>query len=421
MEKITAIKGIKDILPGDAPLWNHIETVARQTFVLFGYKEIRLPIMEKTELFKRSIGETTDIVEKEMYTFQDRDDDFITLRPEATAGVIRAYIEHNMHAYETTTKLFTIGPMFRRERPQKGRFRQFHQINVETFGEDKAQCDAEVIFMLVHFLQATRIYDFSLEINSLGCKKCRPAFSQNVIKHLKGAETRLCPNCQRRIKTNPLRVFDCKTDSCRAIINDAPEVLQFLCVECERHFSEVKSSLNDLSIQYKINPRMVRALDYYIRTAFEVTSGALGAQNAIAGGGRYDGLVSFLGGPEVAGIGFAIGMERLIACLPDKAEITFPADLFIAALGDQAQKKAFVFANQLRRAGIAVEMTYAEKSLKAQMKMADRMKSAFTLIIGEEEIKNNIAQLRNMHTKKQDALPLDKLPEALINILKKER
>jgi len=420
MEKISAIKGIKDILPQETPIWNHFESTARKIFGLFGFREIRVPIIEKTELFKRGIGETTDIVEKEMYTFHDRDDELITLRPEATAGVIRAYIEHNMQAHEQITKLFTIGPMFRRERPQKGRFRQFHQINVELFGEDRPQADAEIIFMLAHFLKSTGITNFSLEINSLGCRKCRPAFSRAVVAHLQGLEQSLCLNCQRRIKTNPLRVFDCKTETCQDIISHAPKILDYLCNECEQHFAGVKSSLADLGISYQINPKMVRGLDYYIRTAFEVTSGTLGAQNAIAGGGRYDGLVSFLGGPEVAGIGFAAGMERLVACLEQKNDRPIKTDVYIAALGATALKKAFLLTNKLREAGISAEMNYSDKSLKSQMKRADKLNSSFTLILGDEEIEKNSVKLRDMNSKKQEILPLDKLPETLLNFLKEK-
>ena len=420
MEKISAIKGIKDILPQETPIWNHFESTARKIFGLFGFREIRVPIIEKTELFKRGIGETTDIVEKEMYTFHDRDDELITLRPEATAGVIRAYIEHNMQAHEQITKLFTIGPMFRRERPQKGRFRQFHQINVELFGEDRPQADAEIIFMLAYFLKSTGITNFSLEINSLGCRKCRPAFSRAVVAHLQGLEQSLCLNCQRRIKTNPLRVFDCKTETCQDIISHAPKILDYLCNECEQHFAGVKSSLADLGISYQINPKMVRGLDYYIRTAFEVTSGTLGAQNAIAGGGRYDGLVSFLGGPEVAGIGFAAGMERLVACLEQKNDRPIKTDVYIAALGATALKKAFLLTNKLREAGISAEMDYSDKSLKSQMKRADKLNSSFTLILGDEEIEKNSVKLRDMNSKKQEILPLDKLPETLLNFLKEK-
>ncbi len=418
MEKITVIKGFKDILPEDTPQWCKLESTARVVFGSFGFREIRVPILEKTELFKRSIGETTDIVEKEMYTFRDRGEEMLTLRPEATASVIRAYIEHNMQSFEPVSRLFTIGPMFRRERPQKGRFRQFHQIDVELFGDDKPQSDAEVISMLIHFLETAGLKELSLEINSLGCRKCRPAFSKAVVDYLKGSEENLCPDCQRRMLTNPLRVFDCKVESCSSIIAQAPRILQYLCPECEEHFTAVKSFLDDLNIKYTINPTMVRGLDYYIRTAFEVKSGSLGAQNSLAGGGRYDGLVSDLGGPEVAGIGFGVGMERLLASLPEMGKNNHQTDLFIAALGQRAQKIGFKLACELRRAGIATAMDYSDKSLKSQMKRADKLNSSYTLIFGDKEIDENRVELRNMNTKIQQGLPLDNLQDTIMNILK---
>ena len=418
MEKITAIRGFKDILPEDARRFWEVESIARQVFNSFGFQEIRTPIMEKTELFQRSIGETTDIVEKEMYTFADRDNEYLTLRPEATASVIRAYIEHNMFADQQITKLFTIGPMFRRERPQKGRFRQFNQIDIEFFGEDKPQSDAEIIFMLMHFLTSVGLKDLQLEINSLGCASCRPVFSQAIINFLKGSEKNLCPDCQRRINTNPLRVFDCKVETCGAIIADAPRILDFLCSDCEVHFSQVKSLLHELQISFNINPRMVRGLDYYTKTAFEVKSTALGAQNAVAGGGRYNGLVSSLGGPEVAGIGFGVGFERLIACLPEEGKNKFKTDLFIAALGVQAQKLAFGLTNELRRTGISAEMDYADRSLKSQLRRADKLNSSFTLIFGDKEINEKQVLLRNMQTKDQQAIPLDDLLKSIIKIIK---
>jgi histidyl-tRNA synthetase len=419
MEKITAIKGIKDILPLDSPTWHKVELTARNIFECFGFYEIRVPIMEKTTLFQRSIGETTDIVEKEMYTFRDRNDELLTLRPEATASVIRAYIEHNLMASDPVTKLYTIGPMFRRERPQKGRFRQFHQIDVELFGDDTPASDAEVIFMLMHFLQTLGIEKLSLEINSLGCKVCRPVFSKSVVEYLKGSEDALCPDCQRRIHTNPLRVFDCKVESCNTIIAGAPRILDDLCKDCSDHFSQVKAYLQDLKLPYEINPRMVRGLDYYTKTAFEVKSGELGAQNSLAGGGRYDGLVSFLGGPDVPGIGFGIGMERLIDCLPHSDSSPCRTDLFIAALGARAQKIAFGLTQELRRRGISAAMDYADKSLKSQMKRADKLNSAYALIFGDKEIDESRAELRDMNTKNQKSLPLENLPEDLTNLLKK--
>ncbi len=418
MEKITAIRGFKDILPQDAFLFWKVESIARQVFDAFGFREIRVPIMEKTELFQRSIGETTDIVEKEMYTFADRDKELITLRPEATASVIRAYIEHNMSAAEPITKLFTIGPMFRRERPQKGRFRQFNQIDVELFGEDKPQSDTEIIFMMMHFLTSCGLNNLDLEINSLGCPACRPAFSQAVIDFLKGSEENLCPDCQRRIHTNPLRVFDCKVETCAVTIAKAPAILDFLCSDCNDHFAQVQSLLQDLKMIFTVNPRMVRGLDYYTRTAFEVKTNVLGAQNAVAGGGRYNGLVSDLGGPEVPGIGFAVGFERLVSCLPENGNNNYKTDVFIAALGANAQKMAFPLTHQLRVAGISSEMDYADKSLKSQLKRADKLNTSFALILGDKEIEEQQALLRNMQTKDQQTIPLDCLTESIIKIIK---
>jgi histidyl-tRNA synthetase len=418
MEKITAIRGFKDILPEDARRFWEVESIARQVFNCFGFQEIRTPIMEKTELFKRTIGETTDIVEKEMYTFADRDSEFLTLRPEATASVIRAYIEHNMSAAEQITKLFTIGPMFRRERPQKGRFRQFNQIDVELFGEDKPQSDAEIIFMLMHFLTSTGLRDLQLEINSLGCLDCRFEFSREILNFLNKSVDNLCPDCLRRAGANPLRVFDCKVETCADTIANAPTILDFLCADCESHFAQVQSFLKDLCISFAINPRMVRGLDYYTKTAFEVKTSALGAQNAIAGGGRYNSLVSDLGGPEVPGIGFAVGFERLIACLPEDGKNKFKTDLFIAALGSRAQKLAFGLTNELRRAGISAEMDYADKSLKSQLKRADKLNSSFALIMGDKEIDEKQVLLRNMQTKDQQTIPLDYLLESIIKIIK---
>ena len=419
MNKITAIKGIKDILPHDAPIWHAVEIAARDVFARFGFREIRVPIMEKTVLFQRSIGETTDIVEKEMYTFRDRDDELLTLRPEATASIIRAFIEHNMSAFDPVTKLFTFGPMFRRERPQKGRFRQFHQIDAELFGDDTPWADTEVIFMLIHFLETLGLHQLSLEINSLGCRDCRPQFSRAVVDFLKGSEEALCPDCRRRIQTNPLRVFDCKVESCASVISAAPLIPDYLCAGCAEHFSLVKALLTDLDVSFTVNPKMVRGLDYYTKTAFEVKSTALGAQDSLAGGGRYDGLVSFLGGPEIAGIGFGIGMERLIACLPSRPDEKPVTDIFIAALGSGAQKFGFGLTNELRRRGICASMDYSDKSLKSQMKRADRQNSSYVLIIGDKELAEKRAELRDMNTKQQQSLPLEGIGEALVNIIKK--
>lgn len=408
MEIISAIRGFKDILPAEAGQWLFVEEQARRVFHAFGFRDIRIPILEKTELFARGIGETTDVVEKEMYTFTDRGEESLTLRPEATAGVVRAYIEHALYAAEPVARLYTIGPMFRRERPQKGRYRQFYQIDAEILGLDDARVDAELILMLTHFLKAVGLTSSHVEINSLGCPLCRPAFRSAVVAHLQGREEELCGDCRRRIQTNPLRVFDCKIESCRAAVEDAPRLADFLCDECRAHFGTVQESLGLFGVPFSINNRMVRGLDYYTRTTFEVTTDVLGAQNAVVGGGRYDGLVQQLGGPDIPGIGFAIGFERLVSLMPTGTDDyrRTPA-LFIAALGAEAQKMAFELANRLRLEGVEAEMDYAGKSLKSQMKRADKLGCRYALIIGDREIAENSGVFRDLKNSSQTPVPLD--------------
>ncbi len=414
MAKITAIRGFKDILPQESGKWQHVEKIARKVFSNYGIHEIKIPILEKTELFKRGIGETTDIVEKEMYTFLDRGDEYLTLRPEATASVIRAYLEHNMYKVDPLTKLFTIGPMFRRERPQKGRFRQFHQINVEFIGQKDPRVDGELISMLMHFLSATGLTNLSLEINSLGCPKCRPAFRDNVKKLLHEREDTLCSDCKRRLETNPLRIFDCKNETCQESIAEVPTILEYICSDCSDHFENVKKYLELLGVAYTINARMVRGLDYYTQTAFEITTKSLGAQNAIAGGGRYDGLTEILGGPVIPGIGFAIGLERLISLVPGMDEdFTQSPHLFIAALGEKAQEYSFSLSNALKKVEIRSEMDFTDKSLKSQMKRSDKLNCLHTLIIGEREIDEGKAPLRNMATKEQEIIEIGTIDSAV--------
>jgi histidyl-tRNA synthetase len=419
MEIITAVRGFKDILPAETGKWQYIEKIAREILANFGFREIRVPILEKIELFKRSIGESTDIVEKEMYTFLDRSDEHLTMRPEATASVVRAYIEHSMYAQDPVAKLFTIGPMFRRERPQKGRYRQFHQINAELLGLDDPRTDAEVILMLMQFLIRAEIADLRLQINSLGCTECRPAFRKALSDFLRGKEEKLCKDCQRRLGMNPLRVFDCKTLNCIETIDHAPQILNFLCPGCMDHFTKVKEALGIFEIGFEVNPKMVRGLDYYTKTTFEVVTKHLGAQNAVAGGGRYDGLVKDLGGPDIPGIGFAIGMERLISIssLSDDKFLVTP-QLFIAALGDQAQKLAYSLCNRLRIMGIQTEMDYSGKGLKSQMKRADKLSSRYALILGEREISENKAEFRDMQKGTQETIGLDDLEETITRIVK---
>ncbi|MCX7817236.1 MAG: histidine--tRNA ligase [Syntrophales bacterium] len=411
---IKAVKGFKDILPQDSPKWRFVEEKAREIFSHFGFREIRVPVLEKTELFRRSIGESTDIVEKEMYTFLDKSDEYLSLRPEATASIIRAFIEHHLYTVDPIAKLYTIGPMFRRERPQKGRLRQFHQIDVEILGYNDPRIDAELILMLVQFLKDVGLRDYQIEVNSLGCSSCRPIFREAIVDYLNKREWDLCQDCQRRLYVNPLRVFDCKVPSCGEIVNFAPSIKDYLCESCNSHFAVFCESLARFAIPYQVNAKMVRGLDYYTRTAFEITTTALGAQNAVAGGGRYDGLVKSLGGPDIPGIGFAVGMERLLEIIPNPPELREENPfLFIAALGELAQSLAYHLCNTLRINGIPVEMNYCERSLKSQLKRADKLRCPYTLIIGESEIQENKAILRDMRSSEQVLICLNDVFEKI--------
>jgi histidyl-tRNA synthetase len=416
---IKAIKGINDILPNAVGKWQLVESVARRIFSNFGFQEIRIPILEKTELFARSIGETTDIVEKEMYTFPDRNGQLLTLRPEATASVVRAFIQHKLHLEPGMRKFYTMGPMFRHERPQKGRYRQFHQIDVEVFAMDDPMVDAEVIYMLLVFLQELKIPDIKMHINSMGCPDCQLPFRQSLAAYLEGVSDKLCSDCQRRRLTNPLRIFDCKVDSCGKLVDEAPLLLDHLCPECGKNFQSVQENLDSLGVAYTIDPLLVRGLDYYTRTTFEAITPHLGAQDAVGGGGRYDGLMKALGGPDLPGTGFAIGMERLILLLHDKAGA--PRDrnrLFIACLGEEAKSKGFSFAQELRLSGLSVEMDYESKSLKAQMRRADKLASTHVLILGDDELAKGAVLLRDMEASTQDEVPLEGLVEQLLSRLK---
>jgi histidyl-tRNA synthetase len=420
LETIVSVRGFKDILPGEAEKWRYAEEKAREIFSSFGVQEIKVPILEKTELFRRGIGEATDIVEKEMYTFIDRGNESVTLRPEATASVIRAYLQHSLHAQDPVSKLFTIGPMFRRERPQKGRYRQFHQINVECIGVSSPFMDAEIILLLMVLLGNLGLEGLQLELNSLGCRECRPAFREAVTHFLKDRTESLCDDCLRRRDTNPLRVFDCKVEGCRQVMDRAPQVPDFLCADCREHFESVQEYLRIFDLPFEIKPRMVRGLDYYTRTAFEVTASSLGAQSAVAGGGRYDRLIAELGGPDVPGIGFAIGMERLISLIPAANEsfVRHP-DIFIAALGDVPRLWAFAICNYLRMAGIGAEMGYDEKSLKSQMKRSDKLHCSFRLILGDREIQEKKAELKDMKQGTQETIDLDRFDDIAEAIIRK--
>ena len=414
METIQAVKGMNDILPDQIAWWQWVEATAREVLENFGYREIRTPALEKIELFSRSIGESTDIVEKEMYAFADRKGDWLALRPEATASIVRAFIQHTLQADPLTRKFYAIGAMFRHERPQKGRYRQFHQIDAEAFGVDDPMLDAEVMYMLRLFLEKLGLTGVVLHINSLGCPECRQTYRQVLQTFLAERAEGLCPDCQRRRLTNPLRVFDCKVERCQALLTDAPVLLDSICSECALHFEQVKTYLEQLQTAYVINPRMVRGLDYYMRTTFEIITDRLGSQNAVGGGGRYNGLVSELGGPDVPGIGFAIGMERLILLLQQEHEEKLRRPkVFVATLGEAARQKGFLLTQKLRDSGLETDMDYEGRSLKSQMRRADKLGVKHVLILGEEEVEKGEVQLRNMEDKSQANLPLDTVVETL--------
>jgi histidyl-tRNA synthetase len=402
---ITAIKGFNDILPAESDRWQYIEQAARRVFELNGFSEIRVPVMEKTELFCRSIGDATDIVEKEMYTFTDKGENSVTLRPEGTAGVMRAFIEHKLYAQDPVAKLYYLGPMFRYERPQKGRYRQFHQIGAEITGVNAPLADAQVLNMLVQFFREIGLDEPSLQINSLGCPNCRPAYRASLVAFLEERLDRLCEDCRRRFTTNPLRILDCKVPGCIEATVGAPSVLDHLCGDCADHFAGVKDYLDSTATPYIINPRMVRGLDYYTRTTFELVTGLLGSQSAVAAGGRYDGLISQLGGPAIPGIGFAIGFERVALLLGDK-DFSRQPDLFIATMGAGERDFAFRLMYELLRSGVRVEMEYEGKSLKSQMRRADKLSARYSVVIGENEVASGKAVFKRMKDGELIELPL---------------
>lgn len=404
--KLKALNGFKDILPADIALWMRVEATVRDIVSRFQFAEIRLPILEKTELFARSIGEATDIVEKEMYSFVDKG---VTMRPEATAQIIRAYIEHGLYVQRPIQRIFTIGPMFRHERPQKGRLRQFHQVSAEVVGGDHPRVDAEVMAMAAMIFSELGI-SVSLEMNTLGCRECRPAYREKLLAFLAERMDNLCDDCKRRSTTNPLRVLDCKKPGCRAQVEDAPSIIESLCSGCSDHFTSVRESLEQLGVDYQINKFMVRGLDYYCRTTFEFVTNDLGAQSAVCAGGRYDGLVEQLGGPKnIAGIGFGLGLERLVLLLQQKEEQEGrlqELDLFVAGLGEKAASLCYGLVNELRVAGLRVGMDHEGRSLKSQMKQADKAGSAYVLIVGEDELAKGTGVLRNMATQQQQDIDL---------------
>lgn len=423
---ITSVRGMDDIFPPESAVWRKAEELIIQTFEDFGFGEVRVPVIEKAELFSRSVGETTDIVEKEMYTFADRKGELLALRPEGTASVVRAYIQQKKYATQPVAKYYYLGPMFRYERPQKGRNRQFYQYGVEVFGISSAQIDAEVIYLSSLLYQRLGLKEFSIEVNSLGCRECRADLAAKMKAYLTQYRESLCEDCVRRSEKNPLRVLDCKVKSCAPVVEAAPRAIDYLCADCRRHFDQVREGLDQLKVGYRVNSRIVRGLDYYNRTAFEVVSGALGAQNSLGGGGRYDQLVSDLGGPGIPAIGYAGGMERLVMLLQEKTHIEKTPGvevkpfLFLAALGKSARDWGWTLINALRAKGITAEMDYEESSLSSQLKKADRHGARWVLMVGEDELKSGRLKLRDMEKKEQKEVALDRAFEEITALRKEE-
>lgn len=414
--KIQSIRGTKDILPADSAAWLAVEEAIRRVMASYNYEEIRTPIFEQTSLFSRSIGEMTDIVSKEMYTFLDRSQESITLRPEGTASVIRAYIQNNLGEQSPLSKLYYLGPMFRQERPQAGRLRQFHQFGVEVLGSVSPQLDVEIMGIPCDVYASLGIKETTLFINSVGCPKCRPAYRETLLKELQKVFDKLSPESQSRVQQNPLRVLDSKDEKDIHATQNVPLMKDFLCKECATHFDAVQSLLGTLKIPYRVNGRLVRGLDYYTKTAFEITSDALGSQDALAGGGRYDLLVEELGGKPTPGVGFAAGMERLLMVVQKTGLVRTahqPPKLFVIGMNDESRVLAFVKAMELRSRGIPVEVDYLSRSLKAQMREANRQQASNVLVIGEEELRSGKAKIKDMKSGNERVVELGNIEEAL--------
>jgi len=413
---IKAVRGVRDILPSETGRWQRVEAAGRATFEAYGYREIRLPLFERTELFARGIGGETDIVKKEMYTFEDRGGDSLTLRPEATAGLVRAYIEHGFQVEPKPVRLYTIGPMFRYERPQAGRYRQFHQANVEALGEPSPAVDAEVVCMLMDFFRALRLDDrLALHVNSIGDAGDRAGYVARLVEYFTPHAAELCAECQARLGRNPLRLLDCKVPECQPLIEKAPSILDSLSADAARHFDSVRGYLDAIGQAYTVTPRLVRGLDYYVRTTFEVKTTELGAQDAVAGGGRYDGLVERLGGPADPGIGFAIGLERVVLLLGDAGAGVRPLALIIP-LGDAALQRLMPVARAVRQAGVIAELGYGARKLPRELERANKLGVAYAVIAGDNELATGEALVREMKTGEQRRVPIAGLADELISL-----
>jgi len=409
------VKGFRDIFGVEANYWGLVEDIAKRAFRSFGFSEFKLPILERVEVFDRGIGSSTDIVEKEMFVFKDRNEEILALRPEGTASLVRAYIENNLNNPPGVKKYYYYGPMFRRERPQKGRFRQFYQLGVEVFGSTSPLTDADVINLLYSFFEKCDILEYlSLEINSVGCPVCRPSYRDKLVDYLGDKKELLCGDCQRRLHTNPLRILDCKVESCKDITSLAPLMIDNLCSECNEHFNDTKKYLDFMGIKYVVNPKIVRGLDYYVRTAFEMTTDVLGASSAVGAGGRYDGLVKTLGGPDVPGIGFAIGVDRLVDIMMQKDfGLKEQIDLFAVIFDKESLDNVLPVINKLRKDGFSVEFDYETSSIKSQMKKSDRLNARFAIFFGEDELKKGVVTIKNMKNSTQNEVEIEKIAEYL--------
>ena len=410
---ISSVRGTHDIVPGEVERWQTLEVVARELCRRYGYQEIRTPVLEREELFAKGTGESTDIVQKEMYSFTDKGGERVTMRPEATPSMVRAFVQHSLEQSMATAKLYSLGPMFRYERPQKGRYRQFHQLDVEAFGIAAPSLDAEIIEMAAEFVRALRIEQTELLVNSVGCPACRPAFGAALLAALGDQISELCVDCQRRAQTNPLRIFDCKIPNDQPIIDGLPHSVDYLCAECREHFDAVQQTLEGYGIDFRVSHRLVRGLDYYTRTTFEILCQGIGSQNAVLGGGRYDNLVKALGGPDRAGIGFAAGLERLVLAMPESAGATARVDAFVVAVGDAARLPAQVLARDLRHDGFSVLVDYDGRSLRSQMKRADRADVSYVLIVGGDELERGEVTVKDMTTGQQSTVARNALVERL--------
>lgn len=416
-----APRGTKDILPDKVGNWLYLENLIRKLCGQYGYREIRTPIFEHTELFQRGIGETTDVVEKEMYTFTDRGNRSITLRPENTAAAVRSYLENKLYADTNLCKLFYIGSMFRYDRPQAGRYREFHQFGVEALGEANPAVDAEIISLAVQFLKDLGLKDIKLLLNSVGCPKCRPLYRQRLQEFFKPVIDEMCDDCKSRYDRNPMRLLDCKNEKCKELAQDAPAITDCLCDECSDHFHKVQEFLTAAGIEFELDPGLVRGLDYYTKTAFELKYVPLGAQSAVLGGGRYDGLIEECGGKSTPAVGFATGLERVLLALEMQnllPKTNYDTDVFIVALGDTVQAKAFEILANLRRGGFKAAMDFAGRSMKAQMKQANKANAKFTIILGEDELQANSVVLKNMNESTQETISIDELLNKLTTLTK---